>query len=818
MKIKTRLYVNLFLGTGLAIVFALILAWSSYQIDSELEKSETANKLVRETTDLIMIGEEYLVYRYPRTILQWKAKYNTTMAVLKDMKKSAESDRIKKNLVTLNKSFLKLKENFLETRDQPEKRLSQAFMVLDERLSGQMRILSHNIIWNTLKLSMEATDQTRRIEQKGNMVLFVFLGLFILLTAASLFSTIKKITMSLAGLERDANIINNGNLKHKISTSIDLPHGPRDEIEGLSQSFSNMTGRLVKTIEKLETEVTKRTEAEDKLKKAHDGLEKKVEERTEELAKANNRLIGEIEDRKQTEETLQRKTHDLDERVKELNCLYGISSLIEKPDISLYEIIQGVADLIPPSWRYPEIACSRIIFEDKEYKTGNFKETAWKQSSEIFATNKRMGVLEICYLEEKPEIDEGPFLKEERNLIGAITERLGRIIERMRMTEKQEQLESQLQHAKKMESIGTLAGGIAHNFNNLLMGIQGNASMMLLNIDSGNPRHKNLKTIEKLVENGAKLTAQLIGYAREGKYEVKPISLNQLVKDTSDTFGMTKREITVHQDLSERLYGIEADQGQIEQILLNLYVNAVDAMPGGGDLFLKTMNVIDKDMTGKLYKAKPGNYVLLTVRDTGIGMDKETRERVFEPFFTTKGLASGTGLGMASAYGIIKGHGGYIDVDSGKGKGTTFSIYLPATEKMIEEKKVLSDELVKGKGTVLLVDDEKMFLEVGEELLTHLEYEVLLAENGREALELYKKNQDKIDLVLLDMVMPVMGGGEAFDRMKEINTNVKVLLSSGYSLEGEAKEILKRGCDAFIQKPFKMEQLSQKLREILDKK
>ena len=369
-----------------------------------------------------------------------------------------------------------------------------------------------------------------------------------------------------------------------------------------------------------------------------------------------------------------------------------------------------------------------------------------------------------------------------------------------------------------MESIGTLAGGIAHNFNNLLMGIQGNASMILLNIDSGNPRHKNLKNIEKLVENGAKLTAQLIGYAREGKYEVKPINLNQLVKETADTFGMTKKEISVHQKLSDKLYGIKADQGQIEQVLLNLYVNAADAMPGGGALFIKTMNVTDKDMTDKPYGTKPGNYVLLTIKDTGVGMDKETRERIFEPFFTTKGLASGTGLGMASAYGIIKGHGGYIDVDSEKGKGTIFSIYLPATEKMIEEKKVLSEELIKGKGTVLFVDDEEMVLESGEELLKHLGYEVLLANDGQEALELYKQNQDKIDLVLLDMVMPVMGGGEAFDRIKEINTNVKVLLSSGYSLEGEAKEILKRGCDAFIQKPFKMEQLSQKLREILDKK
>ena len=379
-------------------------------------------------------------------------------------------------------------------------------------------------------------------------------------------------------------------------------------------------------------------------------------------------------------------------------------------------------------------------------------------------------------------------------------------------------LEAQLQQAQKMEAIGTLAGGVAHNFNNLLMGIMGYTSLMLLGTDPDHPNHKRLKNIEKQVESGSKLTSQLLGYAREGRYEVNLISLNQLVEETSDTFGMTKKEITVHQELSEKLYGIKADQGQIEQVLLNLYVNAADAMPGGGDLFLKTINVADKDITGKPYKVKPGNYVLLTVKDTGVGMDKETKERIFEPFFTTKGLAGGTGLGMASAYGIIKGHGGYVDVDSKIGEGTIFSICLPATEKMIKEKKVLSDELVKGKGTILLVDDEEMVLDAGEETLKHLGYEVLLAEDGQEALELYKKNQNKIDMVLLDMIMPVMGGGETFDRMKEINTNVKVLLSSGYSIEGEAKEILKRGCDAFIQKPFKPEQLSQKIREILDNK
>ncbi len=381
----------------------------------------------------------------------------------------------------------------------------------------------------------------------------------------------------------------------------------------------------------------------------------------------------------------------------------------------------------------------------------------------------------------------------------------------------QKKMEAQFQQAIKMEAIGTLAGGLAHNINNLLMAILGNASVMLLDVDLKHPHYRNLKSIEKQVQNGSKLTRQLLGYAREGRYEIKPINLNRLVKETADTFGTTRKDIIVHQDFAENLYGIEVDQGQIEQVLLNLYVNAADAMPGGGDLFFKTMNVTNKDMKGKPYAPKPGNYVLLTVRDTGLGMDKKTMDRIFDPFFTTKGLAQGTGLGLASAYGIVKGHGGYIDVFSGKGKGTTFEIYLPATNKEVEEEKELSGEFVEGRDTVLLVDDEELVLDAGEQMLRRLGYEVLVAGSGQEALTLYEKNHDKIDMVLLDMVIPGMGGGETYDRMREIDPTVKVLLSSGYSIDGEATEILERGCDGFIQKPFDLIALSQEIREILDK-
>ncbi len=382
----------------------------------------------------------------------------------------------------------------------------------------------------------------------------------------------------------------------------------------------------------------------------------------------------------------------------------------------------------------------------------------------------------------------------------------------------QKKLEARLQQAQKMEAVGTLAGGIAHDFNNLLMAIQGNVSLMLFNVKPSHPYYERLKSIEKQIERGAKLTSQLLGYARGGKYEVKPIHLNRLVEETADAFGRTKKEITIRRALAEDLFAMEADEGQIEQILLNLYVNAADAMPGGGQLILKTRNATHEEIIDKPYEVKPGNYVLLTVTDAGTGIDKETQQRIFEPFFTTKEMGRGTGLGLASVYGIVKGHGGYIEVNSRKGRGTTFSIYLPASEKRVSKPLKGGERVIRGTETILLVDDEETVLDLGAQMLEQLGYAVIEAKGGAEAIEIYKTRRDDIDLVMLDMIMPEISGGEVCVAIKEINPHARVLLSSGYSVEGQASAILKRGCDGFIQKPFSVEKLSMSVGEILGKK
>jgi PAS domain S-box-containing protein len=390
------------------------------------------------------------------------------------------------------------------------------------------------------------------------------------------------------------------------------------------------------------------------------------------------------------------------------------------------------------------------------------------------------------------------------------------VSDRIMVDREKQTLEQQLHQAQKMEAIGNLAGGIAHDFNNILMGMQGNVSLISLRMDRDDPFCEKVQNIQKYIESGATLTQQLLGFARGGKYEVKITRINDLIKKTANLFGRTKKEIRINLQGLGNVSNVEVDQTQIEQVLLNIFVNAWHAMPGGGDLTIRTEDVHVSETLDKPYRVERGPYVKISIVDTGMGMDQSTQDRIFEPFFTTKEMGRGTGLGLASAYGIVKNHGGFIEIFSRPGEGATFYIYLPASRKKAVHESQTVHEVVEGHETILLVDDEEMIIEVGTEMLEALGYHVIHAHSGIEAIETIQKNEDVVDLVILDMIMPGLGGDVTFDRIKQFNPEVKVLLSSGYSIRGQASEILRRGCDGFIQKPFKIEQLSVKIREILD--
>jgi len=382
----------------------------------------------------------------------------------------------------------------------------------------------------------------------------------------------------------------------------------------------------------------------------------------------------------------------------------------------------------------------------------------------------------------------------------------------------QKKMETQFLQAQKMEAVGTLAGGIAHDFNNLLMGIQGNASLILLDIGSDHPHYTKIKNIEQQVQSGAELTRQLLGAARGGKYETKPTNINELIGRSLDLFGRAKKELRIQKYFQEPIWTVEVDRSQIEQVLLNLYVNAGHAMPAGGDLYVETKNIILDESYLQPYGLTHGKFVRISVTDTGIGMDEATQKRAFDPFFTTREIGRGTGLGLASAYGIVKNHNGIINIYSEKGEGTTVNIYLPVTEKAVIEKPEMGEDLFMGTESILLVDDEEAIADIGRRLLERLGYRVLSAGSGTEAVEIYRREQGGIDLIILDMIMPGISGGETFEQLKAINPSVKVLLSSGYSINGQAKTILDRGCKGFLQKPFGLGDLSKKVREVLDEK
>ena len=558
-------------------------------------------------------------------------------------------------------------------------------------------------------------------------------------------------------------------------------------------------------------DITARKSAEAELYTYREHLEELVQERTAELEKAGEKLKEEMEQRLQTE--------------------FELGENQEKYRIILESIEEGYFETdLSGNITFFNDATSRIL----GWNTSELLGLNLRQYTSDDTTQKLLAVLKEVYRTGNPcKAIEFEIIRKDRKKryiemsIALVRNAAGEpqgfrgigrdTTDRHLANFERQRLEDKLQQVQRLEAIGTLAGGVAHDFNNLLMAILGNVEMLLLSLEVTDPSYENARSIERCVRSGADLTRQLLGYARGGKYFVRPTNLNEIVRTSSTLFGRTKKETQVECEYQKGIWSVEVDRNQIEQVMVNLYLNAWQAMSHRGTIRVSTENtILDEDFV-KPYEASPGKYVRVSVEDTGSGMDEEVQKRVYEPFFTTKEMGKGTGMGLASAFGILKNHNGIIHFKSTPGKGTTFFIYLPASDQPVEVDASAEESIRAGSETILIVDDEDRVLDACQAMLNQLGYRTIRANGGKEAVEIFQRENADIDLIILDMIMPGMDGLTAYEHLKEIKPGVKVLLSSGYSISENVKEIVSEGCDEFIQKPFTLSQISQVTRGLLDK-
>lgn len=597
----------------------------------------------------------------------------------------------------------------------------------------------------------------------------------------------KLLTRPLSILSERAVEVSTDNL-HPIEIS--LAKNEKNEITVLLEAFNSM-------VENLNQGVLVQKQLYAELDSYKDNLEELVEDRTAELQKINEKLNEQILERIEAENEASVYGRILEKSLNEIYVFDSetLSFLVvnegaranlgytgeELNDLNLFDIL-------------PEIIRSSTQEKLLPLKEGNGEQL-------VFQSIHQRKDLSTYDVETHLQCMDFP----ERTVFVAIVLDISEKII----------LEEQLRQSQKMEAIGTLAGGIAHDFNNLMMGVQGRASLIAADEKLPDQTYAHIGEIEKYVDKAKGLTQQLLGIARGGKYNPHPTNLYDLVKESAAMFGRTRKDICMTNVSQKEDVVVDIDSQQIEHVLLNMFLNGWQALSSGGEIQFGTDMVHFDQSETQTYDLPAGQYGTVVITDNGFGMDESVLSQIFNPFFTTKDKGRGTGLGLASAYGIIKNHSGFIVAESEVGVGSIFTIYLPISDKSVSSEVSPEVDLEQGEGTVLLIDDEQMILDVAGEMLKGLGYEVILAQGGEKALETLKLMDGKVDLVILDLIMPGLDGSETFDLIRELYPLKPILISSGYAIDGQAKELLRKGRCSFIQKPYGMSEISSVVKGVI---
>ncbi len=512
-----------------------------------------------------------------------------------------------------------------------------------------------------------------------------------------------------------------------------------------------------------------------------------------------------------SKEELRKRSEDLAERVRELNCLYEMVRLSQRPDASLDHVIQGTVDLIPPAWRFPQITCARIVLEGRSYVTADFKETAWKLDRDIVVHGERAGVLEVYYRESRAGQEGALFLEEQRRLASAVAGRLGRIIERVRAEEDRRTLHEQLHQAHKMEAIGQLAAGVAHDFSNLLTVIRGHAERADTMWADASRARKELELVQEATHRAADLTRALLTFSRKLPTEKKPLDLRTVVLESERLLRRVLPAavgLTVDATSGSPIW-VNADQTQLHQVILNLAINARDAMPQGGSLRVALLPKAEADPVDAPESPQSnGSTVRLVIADTGVGMPPEVQAHMFEPFYTTKTRGEGTGLGLSIVHGIVQDHGGCIEVQSEIGKGTTFTVVLPRIEACAAPAPVKPGTITsQGNGElILLAEDDQHVRGIIASTLESLGYEVIFAEDGLMVLDAFAQRDDEIQLFILDADLPERSGAECLRDLRGRGVETPAIVITG-NVEFDAGEL--DDLTVLLRKPFGMPELDR---------